>query len=61
MLPLSSDGINADGILGATEYLHSQLYPVWSSGDFEEWFAMEPRTDEVRKDRLSGLQNLKAA
>ena len=43
MLPLSSDGIVADGILGATEYQTIHLdpdLPIDAVNEMEVWFSL---------------------
>ena len=45
ILPLSGDGIEADGVIGATEYQNAQLLPeepVEPITDIEAWFALKP-------------------
>jgi hypothetical protein len=45
ILPLSSDGALADGVIGATEYQNSHLLPeeaVEPISDIETWFALKP-------------------
>jgi hypothetical protein len=42
ILPLSSDGVTADGILGATEYRYPHPTSESSPAEVENWFSLRP-------------------
>jgi hypothetical protein len=52
ILPLSSDGVTADGILGATEYRYPHPDSQPSPAEAENWFSLRPQ-------RFAGNQALR--
>lgn len=52
ILPLSSDGITADGILGATEYRypHPNRGPSPADEETENWLSLRPQRSGERRD-----------